>query len=184
MTIWKIRGIQLPIEPKSFRKKTIRVQKPTAVIGDFPDPGVNQPTKFEMQIKGWIFPKSLAVELDEATKNAETENLPVSVSDLGVEDTWLSGLYSVSRSDIAREKPIYDAETGEEVYSYTITFAKFADLGSDGPGEEGGPDEDEPGAGFMNLPEEVGFDSNGDGDIDADEIFNWLTNIFTPGVIV
>ncbi len=136
-----------------------------------------------MQIKGWIWPKAKAIELDEATKNAETENLPISVTDLGIEDTWLSGFYSVSRSDVARDKPIYDAITGEEVYTYTITFAKFADLGGDQAADEGGPEGDEEGTGFMNLPEEVGFDENGDGDIDADEIFNWLTNILGFGVV-
>jgi len=181
MTDWVIRGIALPIEPKSFKKKTTRTQKQTAIVGDFPDPTINQPTKFEFEIQGFIYPRKLAQELDEATKNAETEDLTISVSTLGVVDEWLSGLYSVTRSSVARDKPIFDASSGGEVFTYKITFAGYAELGSDQNADEAGPDGDEETA-FMDMPDEVGFDANGDGKVNQEEFFNWFTNIMTFGV--
>lgn len=183
---WKIEDIDLPIDPRGFKKKVIRFQKPVALLNDFPDPKLNQPTRFELEIQGFIWPQSLAKSLDDLAKNAETENIPISVTnDAGIEDNWLSGLYSTSRSSVDRDRPLYynDNGTEVEVYQYSISFVKFADLGSNQTSEEGGPGGDEDGTGFFDLPDEVGFDSNGDGDIDSSEIFNWLVNILTFGVV-
>lgn len=179
MSTWAIRGLVLPIEPSKIKKRTIRTQQPVSVVGDFPNPTINQPTRFELQLEGYIWPRSLAQQLDEATKNAETENILVSTTD-DITSFWITGIYSVSNSEVFREKPLYDAQTGQEVYEYTITFVKFADAGSVQNSEEGGPVEDES-AGFFGFGDTVGFDSNGDGDIDTDELFNWFTNLMTFG---
>jgi len=179
---WTIRSIVLPIHPKSFSKKTTRVQQPVAVVGDFPDPGLNQPTKFSLNIKGFIWPRSLAQQLDEATKNADTENLAIHVTDDVANDPWLSGLYSVTNSTVERKKPLFQKIDGviEQVYEYNMTFAKFADAGADQAADEAGPEEDEIGTGFLDM-DEIGFDSDGDGDIDLNGLYNFLTNIFTFG---
>jgi len=181
---WLIEDILLPVDPKSFRKKTTRTQKPVALIDDFPDPALNQPTKFELVIQGFIWPRNAAKELDEAMQNAETTDLPISVTDdLGVEDDWFSGLYSVSKADINKTKPMFTRFNGVdvEVYEYNISFVKYASLGLDESGEEGGGDSE--GTGFLDLPDDLGFDENGDGEIDPEEIFNWLVNILSFGVI-
>jgi len=182
---WQIEDIILPIDPQGFKKKVIRFQKPVAILNDFPDPTLNQPTRFELTIKGFIWPLTKAIALDELAKNAETENIPISVTDdAGVEDGWLSGTYSTSRSSMNRERPLYfnDNGTEVEVYEYNFSFVKFADLGADQTSEEGGPGGDED-TGFFDLPDEIGFDEDGDGEIDASEIFNWLVNILTFGVV-
>jgi len=182
MTLWSIRGLVLPIEPNSFKKRTVRTQQPVSVSGDFPVPTINQPTRFELQIQGYLWPRSLAQQLDEALKNAETEVVSVITTDDDSASPWLSGYYQVSNSEIDRSRPLYDAQTGEEVFLYDITFVKFADTGSVQNGDEGGPAEDESGSGFFGFGNTVGFDSNADGDIDADELFNWFNNIFSFGV--
>jgi len=178
---WLIRDILLPQAPTEFKKRTIRIQKPVAVEGDFPDPSINQPSRYELLIKGLIWPRELAQQLDEATKNPETEHLYITVPEEVDGPEWVSGLYSVTRSEVARKKPIYNGTTGEEVYDYKITFAKFQDTGTGGPGEESGPYEDENGTGFFDI-EALGFDANGDGDIDLDDIFNYFNGLITWGV--
>jgi len=72
---WILRGITFPIDPSSIKKKTTRIQKPVAIIGDFPSPSLNQPTKFELVFSGFIWPRNKAQALDEATKNAESEDI-------------------------------------------------------------------------------------------------------------
>lgn len=178
MTLWSIRGIVLPIEPSTVAKRTIRTQNPVSVTGDFPNPTINQPTRFELNITGFIWPRSLAQQLDEALKNAETEEIIVAVSD--ETSQWISGLYSVGTSEVKRERPLYDAQTGEEVYEYNISLVKFADTGSVQNSEEGGPVGDEAGAGFFGI-DIVGYDTNNDGDIDFDEFFNWFNGLITFG---
>ena len=179
---WIIAGVTLPIEPRSVKKKTLRTQKAIPLVNDFPDPVVAVPTKYQMQIQGFIWPRALAIELDEATRHPENEEVEIAVlDDSGVTITWLSGDYSVGRSSIDRDRPLYEGSLGGEVYEYTITFQKFAELGTDETGDEGGPGSDED-TGFFDLPDDIGFDADGDGDVDASEIFNWLVNIMTFGV--
>jgi len=172
---WSIRGIVLPIDPSSVSKKTQRVQQPVASVGDFPDPILNQPAKFELQIKGYVWPRWKAKALDEACKNADTENVPIAISDES--DPWLAGTYSVSRSDINQNKPIFTREAGVdvEVFEYNITFAKFADAGTNQDSDEAGPEEDEISTGFLDM------DADGDGKIDLEGLYNFLTSIFTWG---
>jgi hypothetical protein len=174
---WQIGGVVLPMDPKEINKKVTRFQQPATAVGDFPTPTINQPTKFELQIKGLIWPRAKAQKLDELTKNADTENLSViNTDDPGF---WLSGIYAVSRSSITRKRPIYtkDDTSGldEEVYDYNITFLKFPDAGASQSSEEGGPEEDEPGSGFLDM------DADDNGKIDLDGIFEFMTEIFTWG---
>ena len=180
---WTIRDLVLPIEPSEIRKRTIRIQQPIPVSGDFPSPSINQPGKFELQIKGKIWPRQLAQQLDEATKNAETEELVIFVPDEDNDNQWLSGDYSVTRAEFSRKKPVYTEEDGVavEVYDYNITFLKYADTGSEQESDEGGPSEDEE-TGFFDI-QTLGFDKNGDGDIDLDDIFNWFNSIMTFGAV-
>lgn len=179
---WTVRDIVLPIDPSEIKKRTIRLQQPVASVGNFPDPALNQPTRFELEIKGLIWPRTLAKQLDEATKNAETEDLLISVDDEPAGEEWLSGSYSVTRSEVSRNKPTYTDDNGVpvEVYEYRITFAKFADAGINSAGDEGGTAEDEPGAGFFDI-QTLGFDANGDGDIDVEDIFNFFNGLITFG---
>jgi len=139
---WTIGSIPLPIDPKEINKKTSRVQVPVSATGDFPDPTINQPSRFELQIKGFVWPRNKAQELDELTKNADTESIGITVSEEQIAGSteWLSGFYSVARSQIFRKKPIFTKENGidEEVYEYNISFLKFADLGADQSAEEAG----------------------------------------------
>lgn len=179
---WTIRDIVLPIDPREIRKRTLRIQQPVPVSGDFPEPSINQPTRFELVITGLIWPRQLAQQLDEATKNAETENIKVSVSDEVAGQEWLSGEYSVSRSEVSRTKPMYTKDNGidVEVYEYNLTLAKFADAGGSQDSEQGGPSEDEP-TSFLDMPEVAGWDENGDGDVDFNELFNWFNSLLTFG---
>lgn len=177
---WKIGALTLPIEPSSLSKKTSNFQAPTPSVGDFPDPALTYPTKFELQIKGLIWPRSAAQALDEITKNPDTEAIPITLPDeqeLSLEQSWISGLYSVGRSDVSRKKPVYTEVNGEavEVYEYNITFLKFADTGADQPADEAGPAESEPGAGFLDM------DADDNGKIDLEGVFEFLTEIFTWG---
>lgn len=183
---WRIEDIVLPIDPQSFKRRVIRFQKPLAILNDFPDPVLNQPTKFELALKGFIWPRTLAKSLDELARNAESENIPITVTDdAGIEDDWLSGMYSTTKSSVSRDKPLFfnDNGTEVEVYGYDIVFAKFAEFGGDQTTETGGPGGDEDGTGFFDLSDELGFDADGDGEVDASEIFDWLVNILTFGVI-
>jgi len=183
---WTIEDIELPIDPQSFKRKVVRSQKPVPILNDFPDPVLSVPTRFELAIKGFVWPRSKAKSLDELSRNAETDNIPITVTDdAGIIDDWLSGWYSTTRTSMDRDKPLFfnDSGTEVEVYKYNFVFVKFADLGSDQAAEEGGPGGDEDGTGFFDLSDEIGFDQDGDGNIDASEIFNWLTNILTFGVI-
>jgi hypothetical protein len=177
--VWEIRGITLPIDPREIRKKTMRIQQPIPVSGDYPDPSLNQPAKFELSIKGKIWPRQLAKQLDEAMSNPESEDMFIEVSDEPVGDQWITGIYSVEKSEINRIKPTYEATTGGEVYEYNITFVKFADTGTDQSADQAGATEDED-TGFFDF-QALGFDANGDGDIDIDDIFNWFNSIMTFG---
>jgi len=178
MTI-KIRDIILPINPSSIQKKTTRVHQPVSISGDFPDPSANQPTKFDMVLKGFIWPRQLAKQLEEATKNAETEDLYIDDDTEAIGDEWITGAYSVTQSEVSRKKPMYTTD-GQEVYEYNITFAAFASAGADQTADEGGSSGDEPGTGFFDI-QGLGFDANGDGDIDLEDIFNWFNGLVTFG---
>lgn len=177
---WTIRNVELPQDPKEIRKRTIRVQQPSTVSGSFPDPTINQPTRFELTIKGYIWPRTLAAQLDEATKNAESENMFISLSEEVEGLEWISGIYSVTRSEIIRNSPRYESTTGGEVYEYNITFAAFADAGADGAGEEIGTEGDEKGAGFFDY-ETLGLDDDGNGAIGTEDLFKFFNNLLTWG---
>jgi hypothetical protein len=176
---WTIGPITLPMEPKEINKKTTRTQSPVSATGDFPSLTENQVARFELQIKGFIFPRSLAQELDELTRNPDSEDIGISLSEeaADVEHEWLGGFYSVARSQVFRKKPLFTKVNGvdEEVYEYNISFLKFADAGTDQTAVEGGGEEDEPGSGFLDM------DADDDGKIDLDGIFEFITSIFTWG---
>ncbi len=178
---WKIGPLTLPMEPQTVSKKTQRTQQPAAEIEGFPDPSQSFPTRFTMQIKGLIWPRSAAQALDEITKNPDTEAIPISLieeQELNEDQTWLSGLYTVAQSSVDRKGPMYtdDGQGGAaEVYEYNITFLAYADTGADQTADEGGPEGDEPGAGFLDM------DADNDGKIDLEGIFEFLTSIFTWG---
>jgi hypothetical protein len=168
------------MEPTSISKKTQRVQQPVAEVEGFPDPAQSFPTKFTLQIKGFIFPRSAAQALDEITKNPDTEAIAISLpeeQEQSLDQTWISGLYTVAQSNVQRKKPIYTQHNGiaVEVYDYTITFLAFADTGADQTADEAGAEEDEPGTGFLDM------DADDDGKIDLEGIFEFLTSIFTWG---
>jgi len=143
---WTLNGVILPIPPAKFAKKTIRSSKIVSTISDFPNPGTSQPTRFELQLEGLIWPRSNARSLDEATKNAETNDFVVFTDDGATENPWISGIYAVTKSEVKIDKPMFTTD-GAEVYSYKITFAKYADLDSVEPADEG--DGEEEGTGFL-----------------------------------
>jgi len=181
---WLLNGIELPIPPAKFKKRTIRQAKIVSTLEDFPNPDVNQPTRFELQIEGLIWPRGKARSLDEATKNAESNEFVVFTDDAVNNDPWISGIYAVLRSEIKVDKVMFTTDPvggSVEVFSYNIVFAKYADLDSVEPADEG--DGEDEGTNFLDMPDDIGFDENGDGDLDADEFFNWMRNIFTFGVI-
>jgi len=141
---WFLQGVQLPIPPAKFAKKTIRQAKIVSVIDDFPNPGQNQPTRFELNLEGLIWPRSLARALDEATKNAETTDFLVFTDDADNDDPWITGMYAVTKSEVKIDKPMFTG-TGQEVFKYKISFSKYADLDSvdtadKGNGEQEGTD--------------------------------------------
>lgn len=177
--VWFIRDIQLPIDPEEIRKKTTRILQPIPVSGGSPDPSLNHPAKFSLSIKGRIWPRQLAKQLDEAMSNPESENIIIFVDTEPVGDNWITGIYSVESSEVNRSKPTYEATTGEEVYEYNLTFAKFADLGTDQDADQGGAYEDEDTA-FFDF-KSLGLDANGDGDIDFEDIFNLFGSLLTFG---
>ena len=178
---WILSGISLPIPPKKISKKTSRENKIVATIEDFPNPNLNQPTRFELELEGLIWPRSLAQSLDEATKNPEDESFTVALTGTDAESKpWIQGYYTVTRSEVGMDGPKY-INTNDEVFDYKLTLTKFADEGSVEPGEE--VESDENGSAFDDLIPNFGFDKNGDGDIDGDELFNWLANILTFGVV-
>lgn len=178
--VWSINDIVLPIEPKTIKKKTIRSSKVLPILNDFPEPTTSIPTRHQLIIEGFIWPKSLARELDEATIDPDGEEIDILVTDGGIIDDWLSGFHSASNSSVNRDKPIFTKIGGvtQEVYTYKITFLKFAE--ADQTADEGGPGSDED-TGYLDTPETIGFDE--DGGASASDIFNWLTNIITFGVI-
>ena len=176
---WIIRGLELPQDPTTLSKKTKRVHKPTATEGNYPDLSINQVTTLEMTITGICWPRSFAQALDEVTKNPDGTDVPVSITEefgLTLEQAWISGLYTVTSSTIERKKPIYTRVNGldVEVYDYNITFAKFADQGTDQDAVEASSENDE-NTGFLDM------DADDDGKIDLEGIYNFLTSIFTWG---
>jgi len=175
---WFLQGVELPIPPAKLSKRTIRAAKIVTTLNDFPNPDVNQPTKFELQLEGLIWPRSLAKALDEATKNAETADFLVFTDDHVFDDPWITGMYAVTRSEVRQDKFLIVDGT-DEVFNYKITFSKFADLGNVESSDSG--ENDEIGAGFLDLPDDLGFDSDGDGKIDFTGIFNMFTNIMSYG---
>lgn len=177
---WSLQGIILPIPPAKMSKRTTRENKIIATIEDFPNPNLNQPTKFELDISGLLWPRALAQSLDEACKSAEENTFRIYLGGTDLETKeWITGDYAVTRADINTDKPRY-TNVNDEVFDYQITFTKYASAGSRESAEEGGGNDN--GVGTNDLKEDLGFDKNGDGDIDADELFNWFTNILTFGV--
>jgi len=175
---WFLHGVELPIPPAKLSKKTIRAAKIVSTLNDFPNPDQNQPTRFELTLEGLVWPRSSARALDEATKNAETTEFLVFTDDGATDDPWITGYYIVTRSEVKQDKALF-TENGAEVYKYKITFAKFADLGSVEPADKG--DGDDEGPGFLDLPDDIGFDADGDGKIGSEDIFNLFTNIMSYG---
>jgi len=175
---WTLNGIVLPIPPAKMAKRTVRAAKIVSTLNDFPNPDVNQPTRFELKLEGLIWPRSAARSLDEATKNAETTDFFIFTDDHVFDDPWITGFYAVTRSEVRQDKFLVTNGT-DEVFNYKITFAKYADLDSVESSDSG--ENDEIGAGFLDLPDDIGFDSDGDGKIDATGIFNFFTNIMSYG---
>ena len=174
---WTLDEVVLPIPPAKMSKRTIRENKIVAVIDDFPNPNLNQPTRFELEISGLIWPRALAISLDEKTRNAEDNMFVVTLSGTDAESApWISGTYALTRSDVSVDGPMYTGNN-EEVFEYKLTLTQYASAGVIEPGEEGGADNV-----FDDLVEDVGFDSDGNGKINGEELFNWMTNILTFGV--
>ncbi len=177
---WTLEGIQLPIPPRKFKKKTTRSSKIVSTIDDFPNPNTSQPTKFSLQLEGLIWPLGKARALDEAGKNAESDEFLLYVTDdAAQEEPWLTGLYAVNNAEVSVDKPMF-TNNGDQVFKYKITLAKYADAGSTENGDEGESDDD--GTGFLDMGEDVGFDEEGDGKIGKEEFFNWFNNIQTFGI--
>jgi len=177
---WFINDILLPIDPKTIKKRTIRSQKVVPLLNDFPEPTSSIPTRHQLIIEGWIWPRSLARELDEATVDPHGEEIDITVIESGLIDDWLSGFHSATNSSVERNKPLFTKIDGvtQEVYTYKITFMKFNE--SDQSADDGGPGSDEDTV-YLDTPETIGFDE--DGGPSSAEIFNWLANILTFGVI-
>ena len=179
---WKINGLVLPIEPTTLARSVQRSSTPVSVTEGFPSSSTNQPTRFELTITGFIFPKTLAEQLDSIFRDPEQEIIQIDIDEETVTDhQWISGSYSVVQSSITRNRPLYDALTGGEVYEYAITFLKESDTPS--AGGEGGSGGSNTGTGTDDFAGILGFDANGDGKIDFDELFNWFQNIMTLGVL-
>jgi len=183
MTSWSLGGIGLPIPPAKFKKKTIRSNKIVSTIDEFPNPNTNQPTRFELQLAGLIWPRSKARALDEATKNAESnEFLVFELNDASQPEPWITGYYAVTNAEVKVDKPKFIKVGGidVEVFDYKITFAKYADEGSVELGEEGIGEEE--GVAFLDMPDDIGFDENGDGKVNRNEFFDWMNNIMSFGI--
>lgn len=183
MSTWTLEGIGLPIPPAKFKKKTVRSNKIVSTIDEFPNPNTTQPTRFELQLQGMIWPRSAARALDEATKNAESDQFLVfELNDSAQSEPWITGLYAVTNAEVKIDKPRFIKFGGidVEVYDYKITFAKYADQGSIEPADEGEGTEE--GVAFLDMPDDVGFDANGDGKVNANEFFDWMNNIMSFGI--
>ena len=143
--VWKIDDIELPIEPELIQKSILRSPQTQSLQFDFPSVSDTSMQSFSLKIKGLIWDEVKAKQLWELTKDAEAEIINIQVED-DTDHDWVAGTYAAGKSFIKRDKPLYTADDSP-VWSYDITFTQYAEAGIQGPGEEGEPEETEPGVG-------------------------------------
>jgi len=146
---WIIDGITLPIDPVTAERRVLRKQQANQILASFPLPFDIGPQAFELTLKGLIWPPSLAKELWEQTKVAESESIQIEVLN-DPDHLQYEGRYAVNKESVKEDGPKFVRDEGSDVSvaAYDITFVQFGDSSAIGDGDGGDLDLDEDGVGF------------------------------------
>ncbi len=169
---WIIDGITLPIDPSKAERRVLRKQQANQILSSFPLPFDIGPQAFELNLKGLIWPPSLAKELWEQTKVAEAESIQIEVID-DADHLQYAGLYAVNKESLKQDGPKFTRHEGSDVpvAAYDITFVQFGDSSSVGDGDGLDLDLDEDGVGF-DIEDVFGA-------FDFDDFINTINQFFT-----
>jgi len=174
-TNWIIGNTVLPIPPTLIDQRVLRKQTVDSIIDQFPFAIDSGPDSFELQLKGFIWPKAQKESLIEEIKKSEDPSTQIQVAD---EDTdnfgQYEGRFAVNKSSIKADGPKFTKDAGVDVpvWTYDITFIQFAEQSNLADGEGGENDGDESGTGFGGLEDLLG-------DFDFDKFIFTLGNLFT-----
>lgn len=162
-------SITLPIDPADAKNQLLRQPRILQMQSTFPFPIDVGPQVYNTIVTGLIWPKTLAMQLNEMCKAATQQIVQIT------EDTaQYNGLYAVDRATIERVGPEYSpaailAGNDGQVYHYEIWFVQFADQSTIQPGDQGSLSGTEPGIGTTDF-------SNFLGQVQKD-IFQFFTGI-------
>lgn len=147
-------GVILPYGgPQSVRKRVARKIEAQTILANFGLPSDLGPDLFEIQIKGIIGPPALIEKLWGIVKNPEQDSVPLTVINEPQFEMYNNTQVVFSKVDIGQNGPQFDAETGDIVQDYDITFIEFAEASAIGNGDVAEPELDEPGIGFGGFEE-------------------------------
>jgi len=159
VTNWQIGNTVLPIPPSLIDERVLRKQTVDSIIDQFPFAIDSGPDSSELQLKGLIWPKAAKEALIEEIKNAEEPSTQIQVADDDIAAFGqYEGRFAVNKSSVKIDGPNFTEDAGLDVpvWTYNITFIKFADQSNTADGDDANLEEDESGVGFGSIEDLLG----------------------------
>lgn len=150
---WFINDIELPESPNEDDRNINRTFQSETLFNFFPDITKSSASGFDYSIKTIIYPQSMAFELDELAKGADTDIVTLTIPD--AEKLFEGGSYAIKSYKINRKGPMFKDILGVDtmVYPLEITFTERPAEGEVDTVIEGDQTVNEDSVGAESLPE-------------------------------
>lgn len=147
-------GITLPIPPETWGWSHTKNNLTQSTQSSFLSFLNAVPRSQEMRISGWIYPVSLAKQLQDLIKDPQDPEVGIETGNSEVQ-TMIDGKYIINRGSVNLDRPVF--ANGNLAYRYEVSFLQVPEQNEQTSGGQGTPTGDEPATGVDDMVGDTGL---------------------------